>query len=86
MNDATLLKIKTMSNDDLNKEAALSNYRFDSHYESCPYCRNRRAQQLAPCTLSQTLHAMVEALEAEQEHRMVEADVESERCAEAAWN
>lgn len=85
MTDATLLKIKKMSNDELNKEAAMANYRFDSHYESCPYCRNRRAQQLAPCTLNQTLQAMVEALEAEQETRMIDADIEAERRAEAAW-
>ena len=74
--------IKAMSNEELNNAAALANYQFDIHYESCPYCRNRRAQQIAPCTLNQALLARVEALEAEQESRAEAADFEADQRAE----
>lgn len=74
-----------MTDEELNAAAAMANYKFDAHYAGCPYCRNRRAQQLAPCTLNQTLQARVEALEEEQERRMVAADIEAEQHAELAY-
>ncbi len=82
MTDAYLIAIKRMTNEELNSAAAMANYQFDVHYNSCPYCRNRRAQQLAPCTLNQTLQAKVELLEAEQEVRAEAADFESDQRAE----
>jgi len=83
MNDAALLEIKKMADEELNNAVAMAEYLFDSHYRSCPYCRNHRAQQLAPCTANQALSARLAALEAEQEDRSDTASIESERRAGA---